>query len=140
MPQKPTSRLIKLLEETRPAVQAALADAERELHELDQRRTELIDLINRARVALGETEPPYAADPAEPPRERLTLHEAMQLVLNENDNRWMTVHELADEINSRSLYEKRDRTRVDPSQIHARTNKYRGMFEKDGPRVRLARS
>ncbi|OAI39325.1 hypothetical protein AYO39_00580 [Actinobacteria bacterium SCGC AG-212-D09] len=58
----------------------------------------------------------------------------MRLVLEENDNRWMTVHELADEINERALYEKRDRTPVDPSQIHARARKYDWMFEKEGAR------
>lgn len=46
--------------------------------------------------------------------------------------------ELADAINERGLYEKRDGSRVDPSQIHARANKYQQLFEKDGRRLRLA--
>jgi hypothetical protein len=50
----------------------------------------------------------------------------------------MTVHEIAREINERRLYEKRDGSDVDPSQIHSRANEYRHLFEKDGPRVRLA--
>src|SRR5689334_9839321 len=101
--------LRKLLEETRPALEDALADAERELADLDERRCELQALIARARAALGEeTRPPT------PAQERLTLHQALELVLREHDNRWMTVHELADEINARALYEKRDRTPVDP--------------------------
>jgi hypothetical protein len=49
----------------------------------------------------------------------------------------MTVHELAAEINERQLYTKQDRSDVDPSQIHARTNKYLHMFEKNGPNIRL---
>jgi ABC-type transporter Mla subunit MlaD len=126
--------LRKILEETRPALEAGLAGAERELAELDNRRRELEALIARARAALGEAAPraPTAT------RERLTLHQALELVLRENDNRWMTVRELADEINARELYEKRDRTPIDPSQIHARANKYASMFEKDGANVRLA--
>jgi hypothetical protein len=78
-------------------------------------------------------EPPQTA--AAPPQ-RLTLHEAMEQVLDDHANRWMTVHELADEVNERGLYEKRDRSPIEPSQIHARANKYDDRFEKDGPRVR----
>jgi hypothetical protein len=43
--------------------------------------------------------------------------------MSEKHNRWMTVHEPADAINERKLYEKRDRSPVEPSQIHARANK-----------------
>jgi hypothetical protein len=57
-------------------------------------------------------------------------------VLDEQQNRWPTVHELADAINERKLYEKGDRSRVEPSQIHARASKYASHFEKDGARVR----
>ena len=128
------SDLRKVLEQNRPAIEAGLADAERELAELDARREELLGLISRARAALGDI-PPTALKPAP---ERLTLHEAMELVLRENQNEWMTVRELADAINGRGLYEKRDGSVVDPSQIHARANKYQAMFEKDGRRLRLA--
>src|SRR3954453_15082784 len=102
--------LRKILEETRPALEAGLAEAERELAALDERRRELEALIARARAALGETPPPNTPRP----HDRLTLHEALGLVLRENGNRWMTVHELADEINSRRLFEKRDGTPIDP--------------------------
>jgi hypothetical protein len=61
----------------------------------------------------------------------------MRLLIRENRNDWTTVKELADEINERHLYEKRDGSPVDPSQIHARANKYPKMFEKDGRRLRL---
>ena len=47
----------------------------------------------------------------------------------------MRVRELVDEINRCDLYEKRDRTPVDPSQIHARANKYPGMLVKNGPNI-----
>lgn len=126
--------LNQALEASRPAIESGLAEAERELAELDDRRAELQKLIARARAALGDA-PAHAARPV---TERLTLHQAMELVLDEHDNRWMTVHELADEINQRKLYEKRDRTPVDPSQIHARANKYPALFDKDGPNVRRA--
>lgn len=127
------SDLRKVLEQNRPAIEAGLAEAERELAELDARRGELLGLISRARAALGEAPP----TPMRLAAERLNLHEAMELVLRENDNEWMTVREVADAINERGLYEKRDGSLVDPSQIHARANKYRAMFEKDGRRLRL---
>jgi chorismate mutase len=125
--------LSKILEDSRPAIQAGLAQAEQELADLDARRRELVQLIARAKAALGEspsTPPPVAG-------ERLTLHQAIELVLSGRNNEWMTVHELASEINSRQLYTKRDQSDVDPSQIHARTNKYPHLFEKNGPNIRL---
>jgi hypothetical protein len=129
------SDLSKILEESRPAIEAALAEAEQELAQLDQRRHELEALIARARAAIGDPQPtPEAGGPV-----RLTLHNAMRLVLEEHHNQWMTVRQLAEEINRRGLYEKRDRTPMDPSQIHARANKYPRMFEKNGADVRLSR-
>src|ERR1700683_162894 len=132
MPRKTAPSLVKVLEETRPAIEGALAEAEQELAELNDRRAELEGLIARARPVLTDDQEPTHIAPAQ----RLTLHEAMELVLGEQRNRWMTVHELADAINERALYEKRDRSAVEPSQIHARANKYPSRFDKDGPRVR----
>jgi hypothetical protein len=132
MPRNPAPNLVKVLEETRPAIESALAEAEGELAELNERRAELEALIARARSVLADDreQTPRA------PGQRLTLHEAMERVLDEHPTRWMSVHELADAINQRKLYEKRDRSPVEPSQIHARANKYPARFEKDGPRVR----
>ncbi len=127
--------LDKALEASRPAIEAALAVAEEELAAVVARKDELERLIARARAALGEPLP--ASEPDTGPR-GMTLHEALKLVLSERDNRWMTVQELADEINSRDLYRKRDGSPIQPGQIHARASSYPSMFEKDGPRVRLA--
>ena len=128
------SDLRKALEQSRPAIEAGLADAEGELAELEARREELLALIARARAALGDS----PSTLSKPGPERLTLHDAMELLLRENENEWMTVRELADAINERGLYEKRDGSPVDPSQIHARANKYATLFEKDGRRLRLS--
>jgi hypothetical protein len=133
MPSKKTApSLIKVLEETRPAIESGLREAERELAALNDRRAELEDLISRARLVVADKRESTLAHSSQ----RLTLHEAMELVLTEHHDRWMTVHELAEAINQRSLYEKRDRSAVEPSQIHARANKYPSRFEKDGPRIR----
>ncbi len=111
----------------------ALAKAEEELAQLNARRRKLEALIARAR-AVTARDGPVSPEP----RARLTLHQAMAQVLSENANRWMSVHEIASEINDRELYAKRDGSEVDPSQIHARANSYGQLFEKDGARVRLA--
>jgi hypothetical protein len=129
------TELREILEQSRPALEAGLADAERELAELDERRRELHELIARARAALGD-EAAVSAPPQQP--ERMTLHDAMAKVLGDSGAEWMTVREVAEAINGRRLYEKRDGSPVDPSQVHARANKYRSMFEKDGRKLRLA--
>jgi hypothetical protein len=126
--------LDKALEASRPAIEAALAEAEGELAVVVARKDELERLIARARAALGE--PSLEIQPGAAPR-GMTLHDALKVVLAEHDNQWMTVHELAGEVNSRDLYRKRDGSPVQPSQIHARASSYPSMFEKDGPRVRL---
>jgi hypothetical protein len=89
---------------------------------------ELEALVARAKAALGEE--------VEPPRsesERLALHEAIELILRENGNGWMTTRELADQVNQRQLYRKRDGSPVESNQIHAHTKNYTALFEKDGP-------
>lgn len=59
----------------------------------------------------------------------MKLHEAMCLVLKER-NRPMTAKELADEINKRILYVRKDREPVPPDQIGARAKNYPHLFEK----------
>ncbi len=61
MSEGSASKLSELLEASRPELQAAVADARRELRELDERRRELderrqklVSLITRAQAALGE--------------------------------------------------------------------------------------
>lgn len=123
----------KALEETRPRLKASLAAAERELAELRERQRELEGMIARVKAALGEEDVVVAAEP----RSDLTLHEAIAIVLGKKGNPWMTVQEIADEVNRRELYWRRDRKPLEPNQVHARTKNYAHMFEKDGPRIRL---
>jgi hypothetical protein len=128
-----SSSLESALEHSRPAIEAALAEAEAELATLKTRESELERLIARARAALGEAIP--QPSPASP--RPLTLHEALRTILLENGNEWTPVDDLARAVNARGLYAKRDGSPVQPSQIHARASSYPTMFEKDGPRVRL---
>ncbi|MCA1680699.1 MAG: hypothetical protein LC777_18000 [Actinobacteria bacterium] len=66
----------------------------------------------------------------------------MELVLTEHPGHAMSVQDLAREINERGLYEKRDRSPVEPNQIHARASSktYADRFEKKDGVVSLRRA
>jgi multidrug resistance efflux pump len=124
--------LDEALKQAQPAIRDALAQAEREVEELAARRAALEALIARAHATLGER--------SEPAERRRTLHQALELILSENGNDWMTVSALAKAVNERGLYVKRDGSAVEVNQVHARTHNYEGKFEKDPAdrsRVRL---
>jgi len=121
------------LEQARPKIEKALADAQDELTALRRRESELLTLIGRAEAMLGKE--PVTATPG--PTQQLTLHEALVQILRENGNEWMTVHELAQAVTERELYRKKDGSPVEVNQVHARTNNYKSVFEKDGAKVRL---
>ena len=126
--------LMRALEVARPELEAGLLAAETELGQLDKRRAELLDLIGRAKAALGIIPPPAANDDG--PRGQ-TLHEALAQILREHANQWMSARELANEVNGRGLYRKRDGSSVDSNQISARTKNYDELFEKSAGRIRL---
>jgi hypothetical protein len=66
-----------------------------------------------------------------------TLHEELAEILREHGNRWMTTTELANAVNERGIYEKRDGSAVTDFQVHGRTRNYDKLFERDSTRVRL---
>ena len=70
---------------------------------------------------------------------RIALHEEIASILSGSGREWMTTTEIADEVNRRSRYHKRDGSLVSPYQIHGRTRNYSTLFERDGSRVRLRR-
>lgn len=120
------------LERSRKMIQEALAEAQAELATLRAREAELEEQIAHAEAALGEVPAPPKEDV-----QGMTLHKALAGLLRENENEWMTARELADAVNERGLYRKRDGSPLEVNQVHARTNNYRDMFEKDGPKIRL---
>jgi hypothetical protein len=126
-----SERLKEALAMSHAAIEEGLAEARAQLDELRTRENELEALIARGEAALGSAP---VADEAEG---RLTLHEALEQILRGHENRWMTVQELAEEINRRGLYRKKDGSPVEPNQVHARTKNYDAIFEKNGPRIRL---
>jgi hypothetical protein len=66
-----------------------------------------------------------------------TLHEEIRRILAENNNRWMTTSEIADLVNRRAHYIRRDKGPVTALQIHGRTRNDESLFDRDGARVRL---
>lgn len=125
--------LKSILESARPQLEDGIAAAEAELEALEARRLELLALISQARAALGQ--PGVGGGGAG--KERLTLHEALALILRESGNGWVTVRELTDQVNARNLYQRRNGAPVEANQVHARTKNYPQMFDKRGSRVRL---
>lgn len=67
----------------------------------------------------------------------LKLHEAIVVVLSTKKNRTATTQQIADEINSRTLYQKKDGSPVQASQIKLRTKlsggQYHYLFEFEEP-------
>lgn len=66
----------------------------------------------------------------------MTLHEAIIIVLKENVNA-MTTKEIANELNTRKIYTKKDGTEIKPNQISARIRRYQHLFSKGGSLVSL---
>lgn len=63
----------------------------------------------------------------------LKLHEAIAVVLLSKENRTASIQQIADEINNRKLYIRRDNTILPPYQVMQRTKlssgKYHHLFE-----------
>ncbi|MGO9220542.1 MAG: HTH domain-containing protein [Streptosporangiaceae bacterium] len=124
------SALADALDRSREMISGALAEARAELAALDTRRSELEALIAQGEAALGHAHGPVST-------KTMTLHDALAQVLRENGNEPMTARALADAVNNRGLYSTRDSSPVEVNQIHARTNNYQDVFEKDGSLIRL---
>lgn len=60
---------------------------------------------------------------------KLTLHEAIVVVLSQKPNKTATTQEIADEINKRELYRRGDGTLVPAYQIVMRTNLSSGRYK-----------
>lgn len=128
------SDLAEALNASARLVDEALVRAREELAQLNERKAELEALIAQAEAM-------QRSRSASPPSTRaLTLHEAIAEILREQGNRWMSPREIADAVNGRALYSKKDGTLVEVSQVHARTKNYAQMFEKEGSKIRLRAS
>jgi antitoxin Phd len=71
-------------------------------------------------------------------KQTLKLHEAMEIVLKDIPTHTMHTADLADEIYKRGLYFKKDGTKAEYTQISARANNYKNLFEKiSGNKIKL---
>ena len=68
----------------------------------------------------------------------MTLHEAIELVLKAKDG--LTTRQLADEINQKKLYQRKDLKPIPTNQIGARVKNYPLWFEKKGNKIFLAQN
>ncbi len=68
----------------------------------------------------------------------MKLHEAIAVVFGENEG-WLTTQQIADELNKRKLYSKKDGTLITAFQVHGRTRNYSKLFVRDGSKVKLKR-
>jgi hypothetical protein len=122
--QQQTSPLTKLRERMRPEVEAALAHAVAELEDIESRRRELVNEIDRAQAFLDGGEEVHPSGRAS----GITLRASMETVLRERGP--MRVPRLAEEIRRRGLYMRGDGTPADPHQIHAYIHNYPETFER----------
>lgn len=53
--------------------------------------------------------------------DRITLHAEIEAILSETDRAWLTTQEIADLVNARGRYEKREGSPLTAFQIHGRT-------------------
>jgi hypothetical protein len=72
-----------------------------------------------------------AAQPTQP-----TLHDEILEILHAHGNRWMTTKAIAELVNKRDRYKKRDGSDMKQNQIHARTKNYDHLFKRDGQKVK----
>ena len=66
----------------------------------------------------------------------ITLHEEIRNMLIASDNAWLTTREIAEQVNRRGRYRKKDRGEVTDYQIHGRTKNYLDLFDRKGSLVR----
>jgi hypothetical protein len=59
-------------------------------------------------------------------------------ILLAHGNKWMTILELANEVNHRGKYRKRDRSLLAPYEVHAKALDYPMIFERSGTSLRLS--
>lgn len=68
-----------------------------------------------------------------------TLHEAILVVLNDNQNEWIEIEAIAGAVNERKLYIPKNSQPVTADHIRARTmtQSYKHLFEVDETKIRL---
>lgn len=133
-------RLRNALESNRREIEDSIVEAEAELANCLKRCQELETLIARAKASLGgngngkgSASLPDLGDDGD----RTTLHDLMVAILRRDGRSGLTAKELAEKVNESGLYKKRDGTRLEYNQIHARVHNYPHLFVKKDGRIFL---
>ncbi len=130
-----TGGLDRIRQNTRREVQAALDAALTERERVEARLRDLDAEIALARKWLGDDAP--AAPAPAGSSGSLSLHGAMELVLREHGGGGMKPADLAEEIERRGLYRRRDGLPAGSGQVQARVSNYPRLFERAGGLIRL---
>lgn len=106
---------------------------------VESRRAQLADAERRVRSyeALLAFDADDLGRPGEVAVGHVTLHVAMQMVLQDAPQRRMRPADLAAAIHARGLYRMRDGRPVETQQIHARAGNYDTLFEREGTFIKL---
>jgi hypothetical protein len=72
------------------------------------------------------------------PLSEATFKEELIEILLSHGNRWMTIAELAHEVNQRGRYRKKDHSALAPYEVHAKALYYPMIFERGGTSLRLS--
>jgi hypothetical protein len=72
------------------------------------------------------------------PLSEATFKDELTDILLAHGNRWMTIRELAHEVNQRGKYRKRDKSALTPYEVHARALHYPTIFQRGGTSLRLS--
>jgi hypothetical protein len=67
-----------------------------------------------------------------------TLKQELSDILLAHGNRWMTVRELADAVNQRGKYSRKDKVDLTPYEVHVYARYYPMIFERGGTSLRLS--
>jgi len=112
-------------------------DVEGALSGLRSKRADLLAQLKEVDEEIGLAEQ-WLGRPESPIRHKpLTLQDAMAVVLLEGGNEGMRPQRIADVINERKLYTKKDDGPVGANQIQARVSNYKDMFVRTDGLVRL---
>jgi hypothetical protein len=120
--------LDEIRESTRPALERWLAEAGARRATLEGELRDLDAEMARARSWLGEAEKPHGP---------MTLHAAMELVLEEAGNVGMRAGDLARAIAERDLYRKGDGEHAGAHQVQARVSNYDYLFVRENGLIKL---
>lgn len=130
------SDLTQIAGENRAEIQTDLAAARvqcetaRSVLEDATRRVRFLEsLLNAGGVLGSAAKAPSSSDP----KEKMTLHAAMQQVLRDSPTGKLRAGEIIAEIERLGLYRMRDGRLPESQQIHARAGHYPELIGKDGP-------